>query len=62
MKKLSLVLLFAQLSFISLAQPNVHPTSAHYVPTTDPQVAAKLDQWQDQKFGIIIHWGLYAVP
>jgi alpha-L-fucosidase len=21
-----------------------------------------LDKWQDQKFGMIIHWGLYAVP
>ena len=29
---------------------------------TDPAVKAKLDQWQDLKFGMIIHWGLYAVP
>ncbi|WP_315822895.1 alpha-L-fucosidase [Paraflavitalea speifideaquila] len=21
-----------------------------------------MDKWQDQKFGMIIHWGLYAVP
>ncbi|HEY5773236.1 MAG TPA: alpha-L-fucosidase, partial [Chitinophagaceae bacterium] len=25
-------------------------------------VKAKLEKWQDQKFGIILHWGLYAVP
>lgn len=23
---------------------------------------AKLEKWQDQKFGIILHWGIYAVP
>jgi alpha-L-fucosidase len=22
----------------------------------------ELDHWQDLKFGMIIHWGLYAVP
>lgn len=34
-------------------------------PYTWPQdelVKQKLDHWQDQKFGIIIHWGLYSVP
>lgn len=62
MKRLSILSLSSLFFFSSLAQPNVHPTSAHYVPPADPQVAAKLDQWQDQKFGIIIHWGLYAVP
>jgi alpha-L-fucosidase len=25
-------------------------------------VKAKLEKWRDQKFGMIIHWGLYAVP
>lgn len=29
---------------------------------TDPQVRAKLERWRDLKFGVIIHWGLYAVP
>ena len=28
----------------------------------DELVKGKLDQWQDKKFGMIIHWGLYAVP
>jgi alpha-L-fucosidase len=37
-----------------------HPTSTKYEPPTDPLVAAKLDKWQDLKFGMIIHWGLYA--
>ncbi|WP_301921013.1 alpha-L-fucosidase [Ferruginibacter sp.] len=44
------------------AQQNVHPQSTTYEWPTDELVKAKLDKWQDQKFGIIIHWGLYAVP
>lgn len=35
---------------------------AEYIAPTDPAVLTKLDQWQDLKFGMIIHWGLYAVP
>jgi alpha-L-fucosidase len=26
----------------------------------EPNILEKLDQWQDLKFGMIIHWGLYA--
>ena len=37
-----------------------HPTSAKYDPPTDPLVIAKLEKWRDLKFGMIIHWGLYA--
>jgi alpha-L-fucosidase len=44
------------------AQQGVHPQSATYEWPADPLVKAKLDKWQDQKFGMIIHWGLYAVP
>jgi alpha-L-fucosidase len=40
----------------------VHPISNAYQKPTDPLVLQKLEQWQDQKFGIIIHWGLYSVP
>lgn len=45
-----------------IAQQGVHPQSATYEWPTDILVRAKLDKWQDQKFGMIIHWGLYAVP
>ena len=31
-----------------------------YVPETDPAVLAKLDQWQDLKFGLLMHWGPYS--
>jgi alpha-L-fucosidase len=39
-----------------------HPTSSTYVWPSDPLVKEKLEKWRDQKFGMIIHWGLYAVP
>lgn len=31
-----------------------------YVPETDPLVLQKLDQWQDLKFGLLMHWGPYS--
>jgi len=31
-----------------------------YVPETDPAVLAKLDAWQDIKFGLLMHWGPYS--
>lgn len=31
-----------------------------YVPETDPLVLEKLDQWQDNKFGLLMHWGPYS--
>ncbi|WP_069658304.1 alpha-L-fucosidase [Arcticibacter eurypsychrophilus] len=43
------------------AQQGVHQQSTTYEWPSDPQVKQKLDKWQDQKFGMIIHWGLYAV-
>ena len=31
-----------------------------YIPETDPLVVKKLDQWQDLKFGLLMHWGAYS--
>jgi len=31
-----------------------------YVPETDPLVLKKLDEWQDWKFGFMMHWGPYS--
>ncbi|MFV0248156.1 MAG: alpha-L-fucosidase [Tenacibaculum sp.] len=31
-----------------------------YVSETDPLVLKKLDQWQDLKFGLLMHWGPYS--
>jgi alpha-L-fucosidase len=31
-----------------------------YVPETDKAALAKLEQWQDLKFGLLMHWGPYS--
>jgi len=31
-----------------------------YVPETDPLVLNKLAEWQDLKFGLLMHWGAYS--
>ena len=40
----------------------VHEQSDGYEWPTDQAVLKKLDQWQDLKFGVLFHWGLYSVP
>lgn len=57
-----LIYLFATKEMTVAAQENVHPASSTYEWPADSLVRQKLDKWQDQKFGMIIHWGLYAVP
>ena len=44
------------------AQGDVYKRSQSYEWPTDPLVVRKLKQWQDLKLGVLIHWGLYAVP
>ncbi|MEI6865334.1 alpha-L-fucosidase [Flavicella sp.] len=31
-----------------------------YVAETDPLVLKKIDEWQDKKFGLLMHWGTYS--
>ena len=31
-----------------------------YVPPVEPEVQATIDKWQDMKFGLFIHWGIYS--
>ncbi|WP_245706081.1 alpha-L-fucosidase [Catalinimonas alkaloidigena] len=61
-KSLLLLVLTSLVSWGTRAQGNLHQQSKTYEWPTDPQVLAKLDHWRDQKFGMIIHWGIYAVP
>jgi alpha-L-fucosidase len=35
-------------------------TKSPYVEDPDPLVHAKLDQWQDLKLGLLMHWGTYS--
>lgn len=34
--------------------------TSDYTPPTDPAVLKNLQRWQDQKLGILIHWGTYS--
>ncbi|MCU4164224.1 alpha-L-fucosidase [Carboxylicivirga caseinilyticus] len=63
MRKIILTFLFllVVVSQMIFAQ-HEHPQTEHYMAPKDEQVIQKLEEWQDLKFGIIIHWGLYAVP
>jgi alpha-L-fucosidase len=47
--------------FMLVIKPVTAQSSGYEWPS-DPLVKEKLENWRDQKFGIIIHWGLYAVP
>lgn len=60
--RLSILFALLIVGTISRAQENVHPQSKEYEWPKDGAVLKKLDHWRDQKFGMIIHWGLYAVP
>ena len=55
---------FVQQAEAQQVQGFVHQQSkaTDYVWPTDQQVLDKLDKWQDQKFGVLFHWGLYSVP
>lgn len=39
----------------------VHKSSSTYEYPADPEVLKKLEKWQDQKFGVLFHWGIYSV-
>ncbi|BEH00351.1 alpha-L-fucosidase [Bacteroides sedimenti] len=61
-KEFVLLVILAFISFNMMAQPNVHNQSTEYEWPKDSLVKIKLDEWQNSKFGMIIHWGLYSVP
>ncbi|HLK28983.1 MAG TPA: alpha-L-fucosidase [Puia sp.] len=52
MKYFSLIFLLT-ISLLVNAQNN-------YVPPTDTLVQKKIEQWQDLKFGLFMHWGTYS--
>ena len=53
------VILSISLLFIALSLSAQHHDQT-YVPETDPLVLEKLEQWQDLKFGLLMHWGAYS--
>lgn len=52
MKYLSIIF-FLSVSLLANAQNK-------YVPPTDTLVQKKIEQWQDLKFGLFMHWGTYS--
>lgn len=58
--RLLLTSLFLLVTSGVLAQTFVHGRSESYTWPTDEKVLDKLDKWQDQKFGMLIHYGLYS--
>ena len=63
MRWMALVVMMLAFSGTMKAQNSyVHEQSDGYEAPTDPDVLRKLDQWQDLKFGVLFHWGLYSVP
>jgi alpha-L-fucosidase len=57
---LSLVFFFTAIPVSIHAQQSVPETPYEW--PQDSLVKQKLEKWRNQKFGMIIHWGLYAVP
>ena len=49
-------------SLTLVAQDNLHARSSSYQWPEEPEVVQRLHQWQDLKFGILLHWGVYSVP
>src|SRR6476661_960521 len=59
MIKINLSLAFLLvISFISNAQE--HNFNTKYVKPADTLVEQKIEQWQDLKFGLFMHWGTYS--
>jgi alpha-L-fucosidase len=46
--------------FAVLSKTYSQEQEAPYIPSSDPLVAKNLEEWQDLKFGIFMHWGTYS--
>lgn len=57
--KLTITSLIFLFSILFLSAQAIYEDE-RYVPETDPLVLEKLDQWQDIKFGLLMHWGPYS--
>ena len=52
-KKIYFLLLLGAICTTSFAQSDQEPE-------TDPVITHRISQWQDLKFGFMMHWGMYA--
>ncbi|UTA67657.1 alpha-L-fucosidase [Emticicia sp. 21SJ11W-3] len=60
MKKTLVTLIIAVLAHTLSAQQHSEQNHDKYVVPTDPKVKEKLNQWQNVKFGLMMHWGTYS--
>ncbi len=58
MKKIFLTMVLS--IFMAGFSFSIEDEYAVYVPEQNPQVAAKLKDWQSLKFGLLMHWGTYS--
>ena len=58
--KLIFAIIFGALVGGAVLDVFAHPSDQKYYPETDPLVLKKLEQWQDLKFGLLMHWGAYS--
>ena len=58
--RLPIALLFIALLSALHSNAQEHNTSSQYVWPKDTLVMNKLQNWQDQKFGLLMHWGTYS--
>ena len=60
MKKTLITILIAISAHTLFAQQHSEQNHDKYVVPTDPKVKEKLNQWQNVKFGLMMHWGTYS--
>ncbi len=60
MKKILAISLFVFVCLGGFSQMVHEHEGQKYYPVEDPLVKAKLEQWQDLKFGLLMHWGAYS--
>jgi alpha-L-fucosidase len=60
MKKTLITILIAIAGQTLAAQQHSEQNHDKYVVPADPKVKEKLNQWQNVKFGLMMHWGTYS--
>ncbi|MEI6409969.1 MAG: alpha-L-fucosidase [Bacteroidota bacterium] len=53
-------LFFVLFLLLALSQLQAQHNARTYIPPTDPLVQQSLTDWQDLKFGLLMHWGTYS--
>lgn len=48
------------MGLVSLINTPVFSQTQQYFPDPDPAIAVRLEEWQDLKFGLLMHWGPYS--